>query len=231
MSDDQLRRWFEQFQHSPAEPMRMPPVREIRRRVRVWWATRLGGALAVAAVVVWAGTLLAGQVGGGPPPNGVAGPPPPPTGVPVPVPTGPPSTASRPPTMPTLPHPPPVTSPASDTFRVEPTSVRAGQTATLRGQGCRAPGVTASRLLVQVDVHSPDTNFRVAWLEYPVRADGSWQGQWRIPTLPGRIRYGPGFQLQPSCVILSYRGRSKYDEGVQNVFAYDLQRLTIKPPM
>jgi hypothetical protein len=78
---------------------------------------------------------------------------------------------------------------------------------------------------------SPDGNFRVAWLEYPVRADGSWQGQWRIPTLPGRIGYGPGFQLRPSCVILSYRGRSKYDEGVQGVFAYDVQRLTIKPPM
>jgi hypothetical protein len=229
MSDEHLRRWFGQFRDGPAGPTRMPPVREIQRRARVWWATRLGGALAVVAVVVWAGTLVAGQVGAGPPPDGVAGPPPP-TGVPVPAPTGLPSTASRPPTMPTLPHPPPVTSPASDTFQIQPTRIRAGQTVTLGGQGCTAPGAAASRLLVQVDVESPDGNDRVAWLEYPVRADGSWQGRWRIPKLPGRIGYGPGFRLQPSCVILWYRGTSQGDETVQDVFAYDVQWLTIQPP-
>jgi hypothetical protein len=82
---------------------------------------------------------------------------------------------------------------------------------------------------VQVDVESPDGNDRVAWLEYPVRADGSWQGRWRIPKLPGRVGYGAGFRLAASCVILDYR-RSRYDEGMQYVFSYDVQWLTIQPP-
>jgi hypothetical protein len=123
-----------------------------------------------------------------------------------------------------------VTSPASDTFQIQPTSVRPGQTVTLSGQGCTTPRVKASQLLVQVDVESPDGNDRVAWLQYPVRADGSWQGRWQIPKPPSRIRYGPGFQLQPSCDIPSYRGRSKSVHGVQYLFSYDRQRLTIQPP-
>jgi hypothetical protein len=227
MSDEQLRRWFEQFRDGPAGATRMPAAHEIRRRARVWSATRLGGALAVVAVVVWAGTLVAGQVGAGPPPAGVAAPPPP-TDVSAPAPTGLPSTAIRPPTMPTLPHSR-VTSPASGTVQIQPSSVRAGQTATLGGQSCTAPGAAASRLLVQVDVESPDGDDRVAWLEYPVRSDGSWQGRWRIPKLPGRVGYGPGFRLAASCVILDYR-RSRYDEGVRYVFSYDVQWLTIQPP-
>jgi hypothetical protein len=81
-----------------------------------------------------------------------------------------------------------------------------------------------------IDVESPDLNDRVAWLQYPVGADGSWQGRWRIPTLPSDIRYGPGFQLQPSCDIPSYRGGSKSAQGFQYIFSYDLQRLTIQPP-
>lgn len=229
MSDEQLRRWFAQFRDGPAGSVRMPAAHEIRRRARIWWVTRLGAALAVGAVVVWAGTLVAGQLGAGPTPNGVAGPPPP-TDVSVPVPTGPRSTASRSPTMPTLPHPPPVTSPASDTVQIQPTSVRAGQTVTLSGQGCTKPGVRASELLVTVDVESPDGNDRVAWLQYPVRADGSWQGRWRIPKLPSGINYGPGFQLQPSCEVPSYRGGSKSVQGFQYIFSYDRQRLTIQPP-
>ena len=229
MSDEKLRRSFEQFRDGPAGPTRMPAPHEIRRRARVWRVTRLGGVLAVVAVVVWAGTLVAGQVSAGPPPNGVAGPPPP-TEVPVPVPTGPPSTASRPPTMPTLPHAR-VTSPASDTFRIQPSSVRAGQTVTLSGQGCTKAGVRASQLLITIDVESPDLNDRVAWLQYPVDADGSWQGQWRIPKLPSGIKYGPGFQLQPSCNVASYRGGSKSIQGFQYIFSYDLQRLTIQPPV
>lgn len=104
MFDEQLRRWFAQFQDGPAGPTRISAAHEIRRRARSGGRPGWVEALAVVAVVVWAGTLVAGQVGAGPPPNGVAGPPPP-TDVSVPVPTGPPSTASRPPTMPTLPHP------------------------------------------------------------------------------------------------------------------------------
>jgi hypothetical protein len=123
-----------------------------------------------------------------------------------------------------------VTSPASDTVQIQPTSVRAGQTVTLSGQGCTKPGVRASELLVTVDVESPDGNDRVAWLQYPVRTDGLWQGQWRIPKLPSGIKYGPGFQLQPSCEVPSYRGGSKSVQGFQYIFSYDRQRLTIQPP-
>lgn len=46
-------------------------------------------------------------------------------------------------------------------------------------------------------------------------------------TKPHQVR--PGFQLQPSCDIPSYRGRSKSVQGVQYLFSYDLQRLTIQP--
>jgi hypothetical protein len=90
--------------------------------------------------------------------------------------------------------------------------------------------VRASQLLVTIDVESPDGNDRVAWLQYPVRADGSWQGQWRIPKLPSGIRHGPGFQLQPSCVLPSSPGTSKSNQGFQPVFSYYLHRLTIQPP-
>jgi hypothetical protein len=88
---------------------------------------------------------------------------------PQPPPTdAPPTEASDP--GPTLPHSR-VTSPASDTFQIQPTSVRPGQTVTLSGQGCTTPRVKASQLLVQVDVESPDGNDRVAWAAIP-RARG-----------------------------------------------------------
>jgi hypothetical protein len=62
MSDEQLWRWFEQFRDGPAGPMRMPAAHKIRRRARIWWATRLGGALAVAVLVVCAVPLVARQL-------------------------------------------------------------------------------------------------------------------------------------------------------------------------
>jgi hypothetical protein len=233
MSDEQLRRRFEQFRDGPAGPMRMPSGREIRRRARVWWVRRLGGALAVVVLVVFAVPLVARQLGGDRTPTAL-GRISAPSSTLVPVPSRP--APGRPPTTevpgpgPTLPHSR-VTSPASDTFRIQPSSVRAGQTVTLSGQGCTKAGVRASQLLVTIDVESPDLNDRVAWLQYPVGADGSWQGQWRIPKLPSGIKYGPGFQLQPSCDIASYRGGSKSVQGFQYIFSYDLQRLTIQPPV
>jgi hypothetical protein len=239
MSDDQVRQWFEQFRDSPAGPMRMPSAHEIRRRAWVWLAIRLGGVVAV-AVVVCAVPLMAGQPGGGRAPAAIgdastSSRPPirttPHTSTPPPSasePTTPPVTAPPEPAPPsTSPPSPTVISQVSDTFQIQPTSIRAGQTVTLSGRGCTVPGVRASRLLVQVDVSSPDGNDRVARLEYPVRADGSWQGKWQILQLPGRIGYGPGFQLRPSCVIVSYRAGSKYTQGV---FSYDVERLTIQPP-
>jgi hypothetical protein len=237
MSDEQLRRWFEHFRDGPAGPVRMPSAHEIRRRARIWWVTRLGGALAVAVLVVCAVPLVARPLGGDRKPTAL-GPTSAPSSTPVPLPTRPrpsvPEAASAAPNSaepphPTLPHSP-VTSPASDTIQIQPTSVRAGQTVTLSGQGCTKPGVRAPGLLVTVDVESPDLNDRVAWLQYPVGADGSWQGHWRIPKLPSAIQYGPGFQLQPSCNVASYRVGSKSVQGFQYIFSYDRQRLTIQPP-
>jgi hypothetical protein len=243
MSDEQLRRWFEQFRDGPPEPMRMPSAHEIRRRARIWWATRLGGALVVAMVAVCAVPLVARQLGGDRTPTAL-GPTPAPSSTPVPSPTpavppitGPleppqtmPPTTGPPVPGPTLPHSP-VTSPASGTFQIQPTRARAGQTVTLTGQGCTKAGVGASELLVTIEVESPNGNDRVAWLLYPVGADGSWQGQWRIPNLPSGIRYGPGFQLQPSCEIALYRDGSKSVQGTQYIFSYDRQRLTIQSPL
>jgi hypothetical protein len=207
MSDEQLWRWFEQFRDGPAGPMRMPAAHKIRRRARIWWATRLGGALAVAVLVVCAVPLVARQLGGDRTPTAL-GRTSAPSSTPVPIPTRPrpsvPEAASAAPNSPEPPHPTlphsSVTSPASDTVQIQPTSVRPGQTVTLSGQGCTTPRVKASQLLVQVDVESPDGNDRVAWLQYPVRSDGSWQGRWHIPKPPTRIRYGPGSSSNPPAI-------------------------------
>jgi hypothetical protein len=227
MSDEQLRRWFAQFRDGPVGPQRMPSALEIRWRARMWWATRLGGTLAVAVLVVCAVPLVARQLGGDRAPTALGqGSASTPTVrlIPQPLPTDP-----LPGPGPTLPHSR-VTSPASDTFQIQPTSVRAGQIVTLGGQGCTTPGVRASELLVTIDVETPDGNDRVAWLQYPVRADGSWQGQWRVPKPISGNKYGPRFQLQSSCDIPSYWGGSKSAQGFQYIFSYDLQRLTIQPP-
>lgn len=59
-----------------------------------------------------------------------------------------------------------MTSPASDTFQIQPTSVRAGQTATLSGQGCTEPGARASTaptvFFGLIGVATPDSSGQAA---------------------------------------------------------------------